>query len=149
MDFIVDNYLWFVIGAIVVLMLIIGFIAEKTDFGRKPFSQNKKEKNKKIETSDEEAPIENNENEEPVMESQFELPVEDAQVDDAVVPEADEFETGLENSIEEALPENYDEQLAPELDIPELSDAEEVTEDELQPVEDIAADDSEDDVWKF
>ncbi len=39
MAFIVENYLWFVIGLIVILMAVVGFVAEKTDFGRKPFSK--------------------------------------------------------------------------------------------------------------
>lgn len=37
MDFVIDNYLWFVLGAVILLMLIIGYCAEKTDFGKKPF----------------------------------------------------------------------------------------------------------------
>ena len=42
-DFVIDNYIWFAIGAIAILMIIIGFIAEKTDFGRKPFGNKKSE----------------------------------------------------------------------------------------------------------
>lgn len=48
MDFLMNNYLWFIVGGIVIIMITIGFIAERTDFGRKPFSSNKdnnKEKN--------------------------------------------------------------------------------------------------------
>ena len=32
LQFITANYIWFIIGAIVLLMTIIGFIADKTDF---------------------------------------------------------------------------------------------------------------------
>lgn len=45
MEFFVDNWLWFLVGAIVILMTLIGYIAEKTDFGRKDIP--KKEKIKK------------------------------------------------------------------------------------------------------
>lgn len=41
MDFIVDNYVWFIVGGVIILMAIIGYIADKTDFGRK----NKEEQN--------------------------------------------------------------------------------------------------------
>ena len=34
-DFFVDNWPWFLLGGIVLLMTLIGYIAEKTDFGRK------------------------------------------------------------------------------------------------------------------
>lgn len=152
MDFIVDNYLWFIVGGIVVLMIIIGFIAEKTDFGRKPFSQNKKEKsekNKMIEESNEETPIESDESEEIVTDSMFELPIEDAQTEDAMISETDQIDTDLEKPIEEVLPENTDDEFVPDLDISALSEVEEVNEKNLEVVEDIAADDSEDDVWKF
>ena len=36
MDFVIENYLWFAIGAVVLLMIIIGYFAEKTNFGKKP-----------------------------------------------------------------------------------------------------------------
>lgn len=42
MDFILDNYIWFIIGGIVIIMIVIGFFAEKTDFGKKPFGGEKK-----------------------------------------------------------------------------------------------------------
>lgn len=35
MNFITDNYVWFIVGGIVLVMALIGYIAEKTDFGRK------------------------------------------------------------------------------------------------------------------
>ena len=35
MDFIVDNYIWFIVIGVVILMAVIGYIADKTDFGRK------------------------------------------------------------------------------------------------------------------
>lgn len=35
MDFIIENYVWFTIIGVFLVMALIGFIAEKTDFGRK------------------------------------------------------------------------------------------------------------------
>ena len=43
MDFLLENYIWFIIGFIVILMIVIGYLAEKTQFGSKKVS--KKEKN--------------------------------------------------------------------------------------------------------
>ena len=34
LNFIVENYIWIIIIGIVVLMTIIGYIADKTDFGK-------------------------------------------------------------------------------------------------------------------
>lgn len=33
-EFITDNYLWFIIGGVILVMALIGYIAEKTNFGR-------------------------------------------------------------------------------------------------------------------
>ena len=35
MEFIVDNLVWFIVGGVIVLMTIIGYFAEKTNFGNK------------------------------------------------------------------------------------------------------------------
>lgn len=47
MQFIQDNYVWFIIGAIVILMAVIGYFADKTDFGRKQEPKVKEPKPKK------------------------------------------------------------------------------------------------------
>ena len=47
MDFITDNYIWFIVGGVVILMAIIGYIADKTDFGRKWKTEKVVEKKKK------------------------------------------------------------------------------------------------------
>ena len=55
MDFIADNYVWFIIVGIIILMAVIGYFADKTDFGRKVKTEKpeknvekiKKKKNKK------------------------------------------------------------------------------------------------------
>lgn len=47
MEILTDNYIWIIVIVVVILMTIIGYIAEKTNFGKKEFS--KKKNNKKIE----------------------------------------------------------------------------------------------------
>ena len=44
MEVLMDNYIWIIIVIVVILMTIIGYIAEKTDFGKKEFSKRKKGK---------------------------------------------------------------------------------------------------------
>jgi len=55
MQFIMDNYVWFAVGGIVIIMAIIGYFADKTDFGRKVEEKKepkiKKEKKPKKEKS--------------------------------------------------------------------------------------------------
>lgn len=46
MDFIIDNYIWFIVVGIIIIMAVIGYIADKTDFGRK-LSIQKEERPKK------------------------------------------------------------------------------------------------------
>jgi hypothetical protein len=55
MDFITDNYVWFIVGGIILVMALIGYIAERTDFGRK--ESTKKEKKEKIEKTNKEAVV--------------------------------------------------------------------------------------------
>lgn len=45
MEFITDNYIWFIVGGVVIVMAIIGYFADKTDFGRK---KDKEEKPKPV-----------------------------------------------------------------------------------------------------
>lgn len=47
MDFITENYIWFIVGAIIILMAVIGYYADKTDFGRKE-KEEKKPKSKPV-----------------------------------------------------------------------------------------------------
>lgn len=60
MEFFVDNWFWFLLGGTIILMTLIGYIAEKTDFGRKDMpkvekvKKTKKEKKKQKELEVEE-----------------------------------------------------------------------------------------------
>lgn len=49
MEFILDNYIWFIVGGIIILMAVIGYFAEKTDFGRNKKTEIKEEKPKEKE----------------------------------------------------------------------------------------------------
>ena len=46
MQFISDNYIWFMVVIVVAIMTIIGYIAEKTDFGHKKVEDSKPKKEK-------------------------------------------------------------------------------------------------------
>lgn len=57
MEILTDNYIWIIVIVVVILMTIIGYIAEKTNFGKKEFSKkknNKQVEEKKVETKVEE-----------------------------------------------------------------------------------------------
>lgn len=49
MYFIIENYVWFIVAFVVIVMAIIGYFADKTDFGRKIEKKEKKQNNKKNE----------------------------------------------------------------------------------------------------
>lgn len=59
MDFIADNYVWFIVIGVVILMAVIGYIADKTDFGRKGKNEEVTEKPKKEKKKKENKPKEN------------------------------------------------------------------------------------------
>ena len=48
MEFIVDNLVWFIAGGVVILMTIIGYFAEKTDFGKKLSTPNHAENERSV-----------------------------------------------------------------------------------------------------
>lgn len=154
MDFIVDNYFWFIIGGIVVLMIIIGFIAEKTDFGRKPFREKKVENKESKVTSEQPAEIGVNA-EEPVVISEAdgssEIMMEDG-LEDIELPEnvVEEGNVEVDEQTEEDNQETKIEEPMVDLDIPEIANTdEEVAPETSDIVEEVLTDDSEDDVWKF
>lgn len=49
MDFIIENYVWFIVVFVIIVMAIIGYFADKTDFGRKIEKKEKKQNNTKEE----------------------------------------------------------------------------------------------------
>ena len=150
MDFIVDNYFWFIVGGILILMIIIGYIAEKTDFGRKPFKE-KKEPVKETEATNEVIAEENVE--------EAVAPVEDDFNGFAIPDDLTEIESNndmnkeLDIETQSAEDNNIDiaeetvEEPMPDLDVPEITNTE--AEVETDVVEEVISDEVEDDVWKF
>lgn len=157
MEFVMENYLWIAIGGIALLMIIIGYFAEKTDFGRKPL---RNKENKKVELTEEESL------------SNIEEETEGLVEEDAVIEEdlntpltADEFqmpEDVVEESNETLIPDIEETELveedavveedlnAPFGDLQVDNKGEEIPEDVNTPIEEQVEDDSaEDDVWKF
>lgn len=161
MDFIVDNYFWFIIGGIVILMIIIGFIAEKTDFGRKPFSTKKtdnKENNNPDEglTENTEEPVvipEAEDSNEFMMNNGLdagELPSDLVEESNSNTFEQIEEENNEKNEESVESIEDTIEEPMTDLDVPEITnDDKEVVSESSDLVEEVIADDSEDDVWKF
>lgn len=113
MDFITDNYIWIIVAVVIILMTLIGYIAEKTDFGKKEFAKReKKEKQKKSKENKKKAVKE----EQPIVEESAEtktMPVEitDATKQEEVTPLentevqfgeplADDMEVSAETSME-------------------------------------------------
>lgn len=47
MEFIVDNIVWLIVGGVVILMTIVGYLAEKTDFASKKYHKNIEQKKEK------------------------------------------------------------------------------------------------------
>ena len=47
-DFITENYIWIIVAGVVILMAVVGYIADKTDFGRNRVEKQPKEKKEKV-----------------------------------------------------------------------------------------------------
>lgn len=140
MEFVSEYYLWFVIGGIILIMALIGYIADKTDFGHKDIrtSQTKgKEDKKDAEISE---TVETNSNntedispeikeeistiEEPTIEEKENLETKDDKTMDFDnqsnnINEIDPF---VMPSIEEPLIENNDANNDEEIEIKEVTD---------------------------
>lgn len=92
MQFIVDNYIWFIVGGVVLLMAIIGFFADRTDFGRKEFQKRLKEPKEKSKDSKKETSKKGKVEEVIKEEVPIKIP-DDALVDDVVNEENDNLIT--------------------------------------------------------
>lgn len=153
MDFVINNYLWFIIGAVVLLMIIIGYFAEKTNFGKIPLNSRKDKKEKNVEEGD--APTD----------SEAEtIPMNQIGIADAVAPE-EPINVSLEpteSKPTEVMPEEdlnvpfgdakveepkEEVKSTPEVaeELPDIPEVPEAKKDEDTGM----SDESEDDVWKF
>ena len=158
MDFLIDNYLWFIIGGIVIIMIIIGYFAEKTNFGKKPLREkNAKEENKEVvvETPAEEINISEIENkgindilgQSTEEELTSDVNLDDFENDSDILEETVVEETPAEEITNEELPEEDlnvpfgDAEVKPIEENIETPEVPEIIEEEQEP--------EEDDVWKF
>lgn len=147
MDFVFDNYLWFVVGAIVLLMIVIGYFAEKTNFGKEPLKSKKEKKEatnieqpseEKVDIV-EEATENINADEMTTIPEEISEPLKE-EVSDFNIPEEDLNVPFGDQNVEtqvEVLP--VDESVN---DVPEVPDVPEISDNGI-------SDESEDDVWKF
>ena len=130
MQFVADNYIWFIVGGVVILMAIIGYFADRTDFGRKEFQKRlkePKEKNTKKENTKKEKV------EDVVSEVPIKIP-DDASVDDVVSEEKDNLVT---EDLFQTLPtETTYEDISVNNDLYQpLQNSEQVNEDLYQPLQ--------------
>lgn len=144
MDFVINNYLWFIIGAIVLLMIVIGYFAEKTDFGKKPLKNTSKKQSEPVSKPAEEVvePVEQTNDDIAMVPEEISEPVADNDnletdtLEDLNVPFGDQ-------KIEE--PTEVKEEVPTTNDLPEISEVPEVSENDDNGM----SDEAEDDVWKF
>lgn len=150
MDFIIDNYLWFVIGGIILLMIIIGFFAEKTNFGKKPLSEKKpKEEAKEVDVTEE-------------VEEPSVTELEDKGLNDILnQPVAEDLTVPIDSELLDVNVEAKEMDTLPEIELPEedlnvpFGDVEVKSEEkdvETPDIPEIVEDEQEadeDDVWKF
>ena len=134
-EFITNNYVWFIVLSIIVIMAVIGYIAEQNDFGRA------KEKNKKN-----------------ILK---ENSVDENTIEDSVIEEPNLVENDatrdIEQNVLEVMPETNEEidqsLFAPLTDNNETSspveEASEVNEDVPVYIPSDAGNAIEDDIWKF
>lgn len=163
MDFVIENYLWFAIGAVVLLMIIIGYFAEKTNFGKKPLKETKEKQDVSNETSDVEV------KEEPAeqvnAETDITTPVEPLDAVDSLetteVPEEIKEPLAENDMPEVSMPEEdlnvpfgdqkvkpaeaKEEEPVATSEVPEIPDTPKVEETKDNAI----SDEADDDVWKF
>lgn len=99
MEFLETNYVWIIVVAVILVMTIIGFIADKHDFGKKEAKE--KKNNTKIDPIVEEKPIEEFVGmpvQEPFNESIHSTPVESNPLDSFEMPT--DFDSEFTNTVE-------------------------------------------------
>lgn len=159
-EFFVDNWLWFLVAGIVLLMTLIGYIAEKTDFGRKEIEKKEKpkkeKKNKKEEKKEQVVEVEKQEVVEPEVQISLATPIEEQTTqednltmeeapEELMVPFGDVTFDNLNNNVDTLEVPNevaspVEELKMDDIQTPELPDLNSVVED---------TDTDTDDVWKF
>lgn len=131
MEFIAENYIWFIIGGIIILMAVVGYIADITDFGRKKFDSQikekpKKEKKEKVKKEKkekivEQPSLEQNDNIETNIFNEIEMPVSPIEQPEVIEngseqlnsfePINEEVNLFVEEPVEESVEETTEEQV--------------------------------------
>ena len=159
MDFVIENYIWFLVGGVVILMTIVGYFAEKTEFGKK--TNKKAAKEEVVPTTDMESePVEEilfddemesipNEIEEPMadLDAEEEPTVEEEAI--STVEESEPVHLDIPDETEEIPEDLYAGLDGTPNTYKEQSDNEELDMD-LPNIDSLKDDeDSDDDIWKF
>lgn len=82
-EFIINNYVWFIVIAIIITMAIIGYIADKTEFGRKKEKKEVEQNNEIISTTLENQNVDINKNNYVSNESVVEIMSEGEKVEES------------------------------------------------------------------
>lgn len=106
MDFIVDNIVWFIVGGVVVLMTIVGYLAEKTDFASKKYRE-KVSREKEDKVINVEKPID--ETPDNIQETQS--PIQNVGVADMMVKPEEPANVGIEEDLYAPLTPEVDNQV--------------------------------------
>lgn len=139
MDFVINNYIIFIVVGVILLMALIGYIADNTNFEKKPkkTKKDKKEKNVQPEVVDhvEEIPVE--------------APLELETIGEEVIPV--ENTEGLMNEFEIPTDLNEEAKIEP-VEVVELEQTPQLQPEEntiVSEVENKQQDTQPDDIWKF
>lgn len=114
-DFVIENYIWFIVGGLAVLMIIIGYFAEKTQFGKKPTEKHSKEKEVKVSLPKEETVIDDeietipHEVEKPVVSNEMDSEESDIEEPMASLDEVEIAEPTVEEPMADLEEEETDE----------------------------------------
>lgn len=162
MEFFVENWIWFLVIGIVLLMTLIGYLAEKTDFGREDVPKKDKEEKKEVRPEVQMTLADNSILEEPKNSEETEILNSYEETDE--IPEELKVPFGYTSVDEKEENEESFDELEEQPNFIEEIVAEEPTEElvlddvdnydmELPDLESVVSeqslDDDDDDVWKF
>lgn len=164
MNFIVENYFWIIIIVIAILMAVVGYIADKTDFGRKEFERKVKDttpkKDKKSSKKDVVAEtVDNSDSSELLVDDNTDMAVienmyQNGVSEDSNLEELNQVEiTNLNETVSEVPSSDIDQSLFEPLPSIEQVFSEPVTTEQVEnnvvTDENVSSSVQEDDVWKF
>lgn len=102
MDFIIDNYVWFIVAGVILIMTLIGYIADKTEF-----VENQKAKDKEKKKKQEQLKKEKKSKEQEIFEKEIHngknLVLEESPVDYPIEIEESSDEPPVDTSFEDSI----------------------------------------------